>query len=97
MAPGDLDLIDDVLRPSANILLEWDEQQACVQLLLDGIQRCERHPGVLPYLRKKLELYGYLHDVCRWYDDEQGVAQISAVMQKEQQKLERQIRSSERL
>lgn len=48
-------------------------------------------------LTEKLELYGYLHDVCRWYDDEQGVAQISAVMQKEQQKLERQIRSSERL
>ena len=87
---NDLDLIDDVLRPSANILLEWDEIDACVQLLQDGIQRCERHPGVVPYLRKKLELYGYLLDVCQLNEDQCGAARISAIIQRERQKLEKE-------
>ena len=87
---NDLDLIDDVLRPSANILLEWDEIDACVQLLQDGIQRCERHPGVVPYLRKKLELYGYLLDVCQLSEDQCGAARISAIIQRERQKLEKE-------
>ena len=79
-----------MLRPSANILLEWDEIDACVQLLQDGIQRCERHPGVVAYLRKKLELYGYLLDVCQLSEDQCGAARISAIIQRERQKLEKE-------
>jgi hypothetical protein len=63
-APTDLDEIDNMTTPCADILCNWEEYSSAANLLLEAIQICERNPTVVPYMRKKLDLYGYLLDVC---------------------------------
>lgn len=63
-APTDLDEIDNMTIPCADMLCNWEEYSLATNLLLEAIQICEKNPSVVPYMRKKLDLYGYLLDVC---------------------------------
>lgn len=58
-----LDMIDNILIPSANILLEFGESEKSAELLQRGIGLCGENEDILPYARKKSELYDYLLDV----------------------------------
>lgn len=63
-APTDLDEIDSMMVPCADILCNWQEYSLAANLLTEAIRICEKNSTVVPYMRKKLDLYTYLLDVC---------------------------------
>lgn len=81
ISENDLDLIDNLLVPSANILLESTLHDDAEMCLLQGIQICEEYQDMLPYRRKKRELYTYLLDVYRFTDNETKYEEIVDIMQ----------------
>ena len=60
----DLDEIDNMIIPSADMMCIWERYSYAANLLMDGIKACEGNDNVLPYIRKKMELYRCLLDVC---------------------------------
>ncbi len=62
--PTDLDEIDNMVIPSADMMCIWERYSFSAKLLMDGIQACEKNSSILPYIRKKMELYRCLLDVC---------------------------------
>lgn len=60
---NDLDLIDNIYIPCANILFECKQIDKAEELLLKAIELCEKNDEILPYIRKKVELLNYLLDV----------------------------------
>lgn len=60
---SELELMDQILIPCAGILMEWKLCGMAAEWLKTGIQICEGYPQVLPYVRKKLELYYFLLDI----------------------------------
>lgn len=63
-APTDLDEIDCITIPCADMYCLWECYAQSAKLLMEAIQICEKNEPVVPYIRKKAELYGYLLDVC---------------------------------
>lgn len=63
-SPTDLDEIDCITIPCADMYCLWECYDRSAKLILDAVDICERNEPVIPYIRKKLELYGYLLDVC---------------------------------
>lgn len=64
IVPTDLDEIDNMIVPSADMMCRWKQYPRSAKLLLDGIHSCEQNDSVVPYIRKKMELYRHLLDVC---------------------------------
>ena len=64
ITPTDLDEIDNMIIPSADMLCIWKRYSYSAQLLMDGIKACEKSDSIVPYIRKKMELYRCLLDVC---------------------------------
>lgn len=64
ITPTDLDEIDNMIIPSADMMCIWERYSYSAQLLMDGIKACEKNDSVVPYIRKKMELYRCLLDVC---------------------------------
>lgn len=62
---ADLDDIDNRIIPCANIYCYWEEAQRATDLLLEGIRICESNEPIIPYVRKKMQLYGCYLDVLR--------------------------------
>ena len=59
-----LDEIDNMVIPSANMMCLWERYSFAAELLMDSIKSCEENNSVIPYIRKKMELYRCLFDVC---------------------------------
>lgn len=55
----ELDLIDDILIPSANIFLEFGECEKSAEILRHGISLCEENEEIISFVRKKEELESY--------------------------------------
>ena len=68
ITPTDLDEIDNLIIPSADMMCIWERYSYSAQLLMDGIKACEKSDSVVPYIRKKMELYRCLLDVCFAWD-----------------------------
>lgn len=64
ITPTDLDEIDNMVIPSADMMCIWERYSYSAQLLMDGIKACEKNDSIVPYIRKKMELYRCLLDVC---------------------------------
>ena len=64
ITPTDLDEIDNMIIPSADMMCIWKRYSYSAQLLMDGIKACEKSDSIVPYIRKKMELYRCLLDVC---------------------------------
>lgn len=60
---NELDLIDSVFVPAANLLLECGQPGQAEKWLLSGIRMCEEKEEMIPFRRKKRELKKYLIDV----------------------------------
>lgn len=60
---SDLDFIDSILIPHANILAELQMDDMSAAVIKNGIQICENYKDIIPYMRKKMELYGCLLDM----------------------------------
>lgn len=63
-SPTDLDEIDRVYTPCAEMYCRFERYADSAQMLRDAIKICEKNEPVVPYIRKKMELYGCLLDVC---------------------------------
>jgi len=61
---SELDEIDNMIIPSADMMCIWERYSFSAKLLLDGIQVCKKNGSVLPYIRKNMELHRCLLDVC---------------------------------
>lgn len=61
----DLSIIDDSILPWSHMLYEFGRYEESASKLKAGIQLCEReeHRGMIPYVRKKMDLYACLLDV----------------------------------
>lgn len=59
----DLDGIDEMTVPCADMLCTWQAYELAARLLNEGIEICGKNPDMIPYMRKKAELYSYLMDV----------------------------------
>lgn len=59
----ELDKIDDILVPGANMMVEWERYGKAAAWLKAAIKVCNRHEDSLPYIRKKKELYDHLLEV----------------------------------
>lgn len=59
-----LDIIDEIIIPYANIYIEWKKCIKSASIIKSGIKICEAYDGVIPYIRKKMDLYGCLLDIC---------------------------------
>ena len=73
----ELNLIDDVLIPCANMLLEWKQYEEAAGWLYTAIHVCEDYAGIIPYIRKKMDLYSYLLDV---YFEEEAYEQCKEII-----------------
>ena len=63
-SPTDLDEIDCINIPCADMYCLWECYAQSSKLIMEAIEICEKNEPVAPYIRKKLELYGFLLDVC---------------------------------
>lgn len=63
-SPTDLDEIDCITIPCADMYCLWECYAHSAKLLMAAIEICEKNEPVVPYIRKKAELYGCLLDVC---------------------------------
>ena len=63
ITPTDLDEIDNMIIPCADMMCIWERYSYSVEFLMDGIKICEQKETTVPYIRKKMELYRCLLDV----------------------------------
>ena len=63
-AATDLDDIDNAIVPCADVYRNLEDYAQAAKLLMDAIAVCEENPTKVPYIRKKMELYQHLLDVC---------------------------------
>ena len=63
MVGEDIDLIDIVLCPYAEMLLEFKDYDKSIDILHEAVSLCEKYPDSLPYLRKKDEVLEHIKDV----------------------------------
>ncbi len=63
ICPVGLEFIDEIIIPAANMFLEFNKYEKSADKLLSGIEICQTHNKILPYSRKKMELYQYLLEV----------------------------------
>ena len=59
----DIDEINSIIIPYADMLCTLNEYGKSARVLGRGIEICDRHPQVVTYMRKRLDLTGYLLDV----------------------------------
>ncbi|HBA47736.1 MAG TPA: hypothetical protein DCZ91_08035 [Lachnospiraceae bacterium] len=61
----DLRIISSIVRPWSNMLYEFGRYEEAAEKLKEGIRMCgkEEYRGVIPYIRKKVDLYACLLDV----------------------------------
>lgn len=62
---NDLDLIDNAFVPCANIFLEHGRFDQSADMLYKGIDICKRYEDIIPYVRKKMDLYDHLLDIYK--------------------------------
>lgn len=65
----DIERIDLVYVPCANMMAEFQDFDLAETILLEGIQLCDQYPELTPYIRKKTVLCRYLLDVEYWKQD----------------------------
>lgn len=56
-ATSELQVIDEIIIPFAKMLWELEQYEREIAWLDNGIKICEEYPDVIPYIRKKLQLY----------------------------------------
>lgn len=66
---SDIDIIEDVLSPTANILFEWGKHKDASLWLLLAAAICERHCDLPAYVHKQMEMLSHLLEVCYDCDD----------------------------
>lgn len=59
----ELDMIDRIIIPAANMFFEWEEYERAKKWICAGIRVCDDYADILPYVRKKTELMRCMRDI----------------------------------
>ena len=89
-ATSELQVIDEIMIPFANMLWELEQYDRAISWLDDGIKICEEFPDVIPYIRKKLQLYSCKVDVYYYsgeYDECRKTIVVLDALNKEYNKI----------
>ena len=83
----DLDIIDGIIIPWANMLFEWGKYEDMDNMLRIGIGICEKekHREIIPYIRKKRELYGYLLEAYQEIGDLDKCREVEKSIEEEKE------------
>lgn len=79
---NDLDIIDNLFVPVANIFIENGKEDDSVDWLNLGIRLCDKNDELLPFVRKKMELYIYLLDIYHSTGNEKKYLETIAAIKK---------------
>lgn len=79
----ELEHIDIIVIPYANMMTELGNLEKAQELLRSGIKTCGKYQEILPYARKKMELYQYLLEVCYYSGDEDACRKVMESMEAE--------------
>lgn len=77
---NDLDFIDNIVITSANMLFECDDEQEAEDWLYFGIRLCEENEEIIPFVRKKMELYTYLLDIYSYTENTEKIEEIERIL-----------------
>jgi len=83
---SELDNIDYFIIPAANMMCELNEPISALNWLKEGIKLCETNSELIPYARKKLDLFSYQLDVYYHNGDMDGCRQILQLIDEENEK-----------
>ena len=78
MAP--IEIIDQVIIPAADMMLELQGAKESESLLLRALETCEQLKELLPYQRRKKDLYQCLLDVYRQTGNQEKVLEIEQIL-----------------
>ena len=84
-ADSDLAVVDEVLYPWAEMLCEFGKYEEAAEKLKEGIEICgkEAYQGVVPYIRRKVDLYAFLLDVYYLSGDFEKCREVIGVIDEE--------------
>lgn len=84
----DLSIIYSIVRPWSNMLCEFRRYDEAARKLKEGIRMCgkEEYRGVIPYIRKKVDLYACLLDVYYLSGDFEKCREVIGVIDEENRK-----------
>lgn len=82
-----LEYIDIIQIPYANIMSEFDNQEKAKEILLEGIRICGEYPEMLPYVRKKMDLYNYLLEICYYTGDRDSFRKVIRCIEEESERI----------
>lgn len=87
-ADSDLAVIDEVIYPWSEMLCEFEKYGEAAEKLKEGIEICgkEAYYGVVPYIRKKVDLYAFLLDVYYLCGDFEKCREVIGVIDEENRK-----------
>lgn len=79
---NDLDFIDNIVIASANILFECNQEKNAEDWLRFGIRLCEENGEVIPFIRKRIELYTYLLDIYNYIGNDEKIVETEKIIKK---------------
>lgn len=83
-----LDYIDVILIPHANMLTEFGDFDRASQIVYEGIEKCSHSPEMAAYIRKKMDLYGYLLEIYYYAGDPNRSREIARLIEQENEQNE---------
>jgi len=82
----DLDFIDDAVIPCADVYRNLGNFAQAAKFLMEAIDLCEKYPGTVPYIRKKMELCLHLLDICFEWEKYDVCRELIAEIEAENEK-----------
>ena len=83
----DLDIIDGIIIPWANMFFEWGKYEDMDKMLRIGIGICEEeeHREIIPYIRKKRDLYRHLLEAYQKIRDLEKCGEVEKSIEEEKE------------
>lgn len=83
ICPTELEFIDRIAIPYANMMAEFSDLDQAKEILLASVRSCSAYPAMLPYIRKKMDLFGYLLEVCYFAGNPEDCRKVIAYIEHE--------------
>lgn len=65
------------------MMAEFSDLDQAKEILLASVRSCSAYPAMLPYIRKKMDLFGYLLEVCYFAGNPEDCRKVIAYMEHE--------------
>ncbi len=78
-----LEFIDNSIIPAANVLYEIGYSKQAKELIIKGIKICDKNKDIIPYMRRRNDLYNYLLDIYSIEGNKTEYEQIKSICDNE--------------